>query len=137
MVARGRVNNTFPWGKLYNPHLANHGSFSMEETDESDGFGGLAPVGSFPDGATATGILDLAGGGASLLDGVRDRVEHGQVQVLLTTAARRDAADDLGAVLDALFRVEGALLAGEALHDHLGVLVYENAHDFSICPSRG
>ncbi|HEX3343126.1 MAG TPA: SUMF1/EgtB/PvdO family nonheme iron enzyme, partial [Polyangiaceae bacterium] len=50
-----------PWGNLYNPHLANHGSWSDDRTDATDGFAGLAPAGSFPDGATPTGLLDMAG----------------------------------------------------------------------------
>jgi hypothetical protein len=37
--------------------------------------------------------------------------------------AGRDAADQVGAVGDGLLGVEGALLAGEALADDLGVLV--------------
>lgn len=61
LTARGRVNNTFPWGKTYNPHLANHGSLSLDSSDATDGYLGLAPVGSFPDGATPTGVLDMAG----------------------------------------------------------------------------
>jgi len=45
-----------------------------------------------------------------------------------TTLARRDAADELGAVGDGLFGVEGALLAGESLADDTGVLIDEDAH---------
>jgi formylglycine-generating enzyme required for sulfatase activity len=63
-AARGRAGHTFPWGELYNPRLANHGSFADDPTDARDGFVGLAPVGSFPDGATPTGILDMAGNAA-------------------------------------------------------------------------
>lgn len=61
LAARGHVNNTFPWGKVYSPRLANHGAFAEDPTDGRDGFIGLAPVGSFPDGATPTGLLDMAG----------------------------------------------------------------------------
>ena len=61
MAARGRAGHTFPWGDLYNPHLANHGAWSDDPSDASDGFAGLAPIGSFPDGATPTGLLDMAG----------------------------------------------------------------------------
>lgn len=67
-VARGRANRTFAWGELYNPRLANHGTrvdaadrHGDDPTDARDGFVGLAPVGSFPDGASANGVLDLAG----------------------------------------------------------------------------
>jgi formylglycine-generating enzyme len=60
-AARGAERRTFPWGNVYNDHLCNHGSLAEDSTDGSDGFLGLAPVGSFPDGATPTGIYDLAG----------------------------------------------------------------------------
>jgi formylglycine-generating enzyme required for sulfatase activity len=60
-AARGTAGREFPWGNDYNPHLANHGSFAADPTDAADGFAGLAPVGSFPDGATPAGLLDMAG----------------------------------------------------------------------------
>lgn len=67
-TARGRANRTFPWGELYNPRLANHGTrvdvidrHGEDPTDARDGYLGLAPIGSFPDGASANGVLDLAG----------------------------------------------------------------------------
>src|SRR5471032_3260906 len=46
------------------------------------------------------------------------------------TFARRGAAYHLGAIGDGLFGMKGALLAGEALADHLGILVNENRHYF-------
>ncbi len=60
-AARGVRRRIFPWGDTYNPHLANHGALAHDATDASDGFAALAPVGSFPDGATPEGVLDLAG----------------------------------------------------------------------------
>ena len=60
-AARGITERTFPWGNAYNSHLANHGSLAEDPQDGSDGFLGLAPVGSFPDGSTPEGVLDLAG----------------------------------------------------------------------------
>src|SRR5690606_20706694 len=60
--------------------------------------------------------------------------------VLGAALARGHAADDLGAVVEHLLGVEGALLAGEALHDHLGVLVDQNAHViflWSVIPTGG
>jgi formylglycine-generating enzyme required for sulfatase activity len=63
-AARGPEDRTFPWGNVYNPHLANHGAMASDPTDATDGFVGLAPVGSFPDGATPLGVLDLAGNAA-------------------------------------------------------------------------
>ena len=68
-----------------------------------------------------------------------DGVEHGEAKVSAATlhlsvsaiadnAARaclagRNATNHLGAILDRLLAVEGALLAGEALADDLGVLI--------------
>ena len=66
-AARGAERRVFPWGDDYNPHLANHGAgglplpLDLDQTDASDGFTYLAPVGSFPDGATPQGVLDMAG----------------------------------------------------------------------------
>jgi sulfatase modifying factor 1 len=60
-AARGPHGRDFPWGDAYNPHLANHGALADSRTDATDGFTGLAPVGSFPDGATPLGLLDMAG----------------------------------------------------------------------------
>jgi hypothetical protein len=59
---------------------------------------------------------------------VAHRVEHRQLQMALAAAPGRHAADQLGAVGDALLRMKSALLAGEALADHFGALVDEDAH---------
>jgi formylglycine-generating enzyme required for sulfatase activity len=68
--ARGTTSREYPWGEVYNPHLCNHGTLEPDVvdhlplvtgTDDSDGFSGLAPVGSFPDGATPRRVVDLAG----------------------------------------------------------------------------
>src|SRR5262249_19558028 len=75
--------------------------------------------------------VDHAHRGARRLLRIGDRVEHRQTEMLLAAAARRDAGDDLGAVVEALLRVERALLAGEPLADHLGVAVDQDAHDFA------
>jgi formylglycine-generating enzyme required for sulfatase activity len=63
-AARGSEGREFPWGHIYNPHLANHGAWANDPTDRTDGYVGLAPVGSFPSGATPLGVLDLAGNAA-------------------------------------------------------------------------
>jgi len=63
-AARGKSGSIFPWGDLWNPHLANHGSLADDPTDGRDGFIGLAPIGSFPDGASKSGLLDMAGNAA-------------------------------------------------------------------------
>ncbi|MGH7270963.1 MAG: formylglycine-generating enzyme family protein, partial [Polyangiaceae bacterium] len=60
-AARGSEGRVFPWCNVYNSHLANHGAWADDRTDATDGFVGLAPVGSFPDGATPLGFLDMAG----------------------------------------------------------------------------
>ncbi|EJK61929.1 hypothetical protein THAOC_17492, partial [Thalassiosira oceanica] len=52
--------------------------------------------------------------------GVGDRVEHGQVEVGLPALPGGDAPDHVGPVLDGLGRVEGPLLAREALADDAG-----------------
>jgi formylglycine-generating enzyme required for sulfatase activity len=60
-AARGARGRAYPWGDVYNGRRANHGSLGAEDTDASDGFADLAPVGSFPSGQTPEGILDMAG----------------------------------------------------------------------------
>ncbi len=60
-AARGADGRDFPWGNTYNSHLANHGAWADDRTDVTDGYAGLAPVGSFPDGATPLGLFDMAG----------------------------------------------------------------------------
>jgi len=63
-AARGPGRRTYPWGYAYHGKLSNHGQAGVDTTDASDGFSELSPVGSFPDGATPEGILDLAGNAA-------------------------------------------------------------------------
>jgi formylglycine-generating enzyme required for sulfatase activity len=60
-AARGPEERQYPWGNVYNPLLCNHGAFAADRTDATDGFVGLAPVGTYLDGATPLGVLDLAG----------------------------------------------------------------------------
>jgi sulfatase modifying factor 1 len=60
-AARGAARRAYPWGTSYNARTSNHGRLGVDPTDGSDGFVELAPVGSFPDGATPEGVLDLAG----------------------------------------------------------------------------
>jgi formylglycine-generating enzyme required for sulfatase activity len=77
-AARGIEDREFPWGNVYNPHVANHGALAADPTDATDGFAGLAPVGSFPDGATPLGLLDMAGNAAEWVADVLelDRAGH-------------------------------------------------------------
>ena len=68
-AARGRDERAFPWGELWNPRFANHGSIDPTHAqlglpgcyDDADGFALTAPVGSFPQGASPDGLLDMAG----------------------------------------------------------------------------
>lgn len=53
-AARGSDGRRFPWGWQYNDRLANHAS-------AIDGFRYLAPVASFPRGASPHGLVDMAG----------------------------------------------------------------------------
>jgi len=76
-AARGAASRDYPWGEIYNPHLCNHGAFADDETDGSDGFVGLAPVGSFRDGATPEGVVDMAGNVAEWVSDYFDLDEHG------------------------------------------------------------
>jgi formylglycine-generating enzyme required for sulfatase activity len=69
-AARGPNGRRFPWGDRVNDRLANHGRLGVDESDESDGFAELAPVGSFLSGRTPDGFLDLAG---NVAEWVEDR----------------------------------------------------------------
>ena len=63
-AARGVQRRTFPWGQIYGPLLSNHGRAAandLDRLDDTDGFGELAPVASFPAARTVEGIDDLAG----------------------------------------------------------------------------
>ncbi len=59
-AARGDSRRRFPWGRFYHARLANRGRPPLRP-DPADGFRWAAPVGSFPDGASAYGVLDMAG----------------------------------------------------------------------------
>jgi formylglycine-generating enzyme required for sulfatase activity len=74
-AARGRDGRTWPWGNLPRPTASNHGRvmalnelspspYPVFQPDPSDGFAFLAPVGSYPQGASPEGVLDLAGNAA-------------------------------------------------------------------------
>jgi formylglycine-generating enzyme required for sulfatase activity len=76
--ARGVANRIFPWGNTYNPHLSNHGSLAGNPQDATDGFAGLAPVGSLPDGATPEGLFDMAGNVSEWVADVLVRDENGR-----------------------------------------------------------
>ena len=71
-AARGQDGRRWPWGRVPREDLSNHGRFHLIgqlsplpmpviEADASDGFALLAPVGSFRQGASPDGVLDMAG----------------------------------------------------------------------------
>lgn len=71
-AARGRGGRIFPWGNDPRTTASNHGRlvrvnelgprpYTLAQPDPSDGFALTAPVGSYPQGASEEGVLDLAG----------------------------------------------------------------------------
>jgi formylglycine-generating enzyme required for sulfatase activity len=60
-AARGATDRRYPWGNLFNAWASNHGRFGWDVTDAADGHAELAPIGSYPAGATPEGVYDLAG----------------------------------------------------------------------------
>src|SRR5699024_8936719 len=71
--------------------------------------------------------------GVGFGDGFAAGVEHRYAQILLAAAAGRDATDELCAVGLALFGMETALAAGNALANDFRVVVDENAHKSCPC----
>ncbi len=51
----------FPWGNDYRADVFNHGTVLPPFFDDSDGYRTTSPVGSFPEGASRAGVLDLFG----------------------------------------------------------------------------
>lgn len=60
-AARGTDERTFPWGWQWDEGRANHGALRAECRDDEDGYAYTAPVGSYPEGASPVGALDMAG----------------------------------------------------------------------------
>lgn len=54
VAARGADGKVYPWGKDWDPKKCN-------SKGDADGHGKTAPVGTFPDGASSNGCLDMAG----------------------------------------------------------------------------
>src|SRR5690606_13071534 len=111
------------------------GRLDLQHVQHRNAFGDAgdyldAALGRFQDRVGGEGCrhVDHARRGAGGFHRVAHGVEYRQVEMLLAAAARSDAADQLGAVGQRLLGVEGALLTGKALADHLGVLVDQNAH---------
>lgn len=93
-AARGATGRRFPWGELPNTHLANHGRLGIDLTDDTDGFGELAPVGSFSAGRSPDGFLDLAGNAA---EWVQDRYATQYPDAVQVDPQGPDAAQASGA----------------------------------------
>src|SRR5579862_5567643 len=72
--------------------------------------------------------IDHAGVGAGFFARFGNRVEHRQIEMGRAAFAGRYTADHFGAVSDRLLGMEGAVLAGEALADDLGVFADEDGH---------
>lgn len=63
-AARGPEGFIFPWGNDFDPARLNYCDAScagISDPDYDDGYPDTAPVGSFPDGASWVGALDMAG----------------------------------------------------------------------------
>jgi formylglycine-generating enzyme required for sulfatase activity len=63
-AARGPEGNLFPWGNEFDPTKLNYCDSSCKGISDphyDDGYPDTAPVGSFPEGASWVGALDLAG----------------------------------------------------------------------------
>lgn len=64
-AARGPEGRRYPWGNEYDGARLNscdvNCGYSWAEEQFDDGYGDTAPVGSYPDGASWSGVLDLAG----------------------------------------------------------------------------
>jgi formylglycine-generating enzyme required for sulfatase activity len=66
-AARGDAAFLFPWDNTWAPDRANWGEADVTRTHvvgQLDGHAWTAPVGSYPDGASEAGVLDLAGNAA-------------------------------------------------------------------------
>jgi len=59
-AARGDSARSFPWGQVWNTHLANHGASDDTESD-IDGYRYAAPVDAFSDGRSFYGLQNMAG----------------------------------------------------------------------------
>lgn len=64
-AARGPVGNIYPWGDEFDGALANYCdqncTHSHRDVSFDDGYSNTAPAGSYPDGASWIGALDMAG----------------------------------------------------------------------------
>ena len=105
-AARGLDGRTWPWGNVPRADAANHGRFVGADEmgpmqilrlrpDESDGHAFVAPVGSYPEGASPVGALDLAG---NVAEWTADFYSEQPPQSLSTVNPHRTAAGTLRSV---------------------------------------
>jgi formylglycine-generating enzyme required for sulfatase activity len=64
-AARGPQSNIYPWGNTFNGKYTNYCdttcTYQWKDTNFNDGFSSWAPGGSYPDGASWCGALDMSG----------------------------------------------------------------------------
>jgi formylglycine-generating enzyme required for sulfatase activity len=60
-AARGSGGRRFPWGHYWNTRVSNHGERLAAGAAPHDGYAHAAPVDALPDGASAYGLLNMAG----------------------------------------------------------------------------
>jgi len=63
LAALGTVSDErlYPWGNHYEPDFFNHGRTQQPNFDATDGWELTSPAGSFPQGASQYGLLDMFG----------------------------------------------------------------------------
>lgn len=78
-AARGDKGELFPWGTSWASDIANWGEMDIARNPivgKLDGFEWTAPPGSFPDGASPYGALDMGGNVAEWVDADKKLVAH-------------------------------------------------------------
>ena len=110
---------------LYAHHVL--GRYAVGDTDTIAN----ARIGGFHDGIGRERRWhhDDGGIGTGGRDRIFHRIEHRHPVLGLTAFSRRDAGNDVGAILDHFLRVETADGSGNALDQNFGVFVDQNAHE--------
>jgi formylglycine-generating enzyme required for sulfatase activity len=121
-AARGDGARQFPWGNAWNSRVANHGG-PRAEGGAVDGFEHAAPVTALADGASAYGLLNLAGNVWELTADYYDREYYARSE---RVDPRNGAASDAAAIRGGSWRSpaftlrvaqRGSLRVGEARPD--------------------
>jgi len=83
-AAKGNEGFIYPWGNEYNGNFLNacdlNCSESWADLEVDDGFSMSAPVGSFPDGASWVGALDMAGNVWEWIQDWCGEYDHGSLE---------------------------------------------------------